>query len=149
MPDRIITWVARDRIRIGPKQIFVVAAAVFCVLRGLAYIEPPPVPDGLSTLAVVMPLGWWGWAWIGAGGVALAAVAWRHYALALTPMLVLSTLWSFSYLTEWAITAIWRDGDSRDWITGVSYAFQAVSVLIVSRLVDPTEVTSTDRGTRA
>ena len=70
-------------------------------------------------------------------------------ALALTPMLILCSLWAFSYTAEWAVTVWLRDGDSRDWITGVSYAFQAASVLIVSRLVDPTEVTTGDRSPNA
>lgn len=146
MPDRIVTWASRGRAHIGPKQLFVIAAAVFCVLRGLAYIDPPPTPQGLNTLASVMPLGVWGWAWIIAGGLALAAVRWRYYAIALTPMLILCTLWGFSYTSEWVAMITWRGGESRDWITGVSYAFQAVAVLIVSRLVDPTEVNNRDRG---
>ena len=146
MPDRMASWASRGSARIGPKQIFVIAAAIFCVLRGLAYVDPPPVPDGLYTLGSVAPLGVWGWAWIAAGVVALAAVWWRRWALTLTPMLVLCALWSFSYTAEWAVTVWVRDGDSRDWITGVSYAFQAIAVLVVSRLVDPTEVTPSDRG---
>jgi len=142
----MVSWESRGRARIGPKQIFVIAAAIFCVLRGLAYVDPPPVPDGLSTLGSVAPLGVWGWAWIVAGVLAFTAVWWRHYALALTPMLILSALWGFSYTAEWVAVVTWRGGESRDWITGVSYAFQTVAVLVVSRLVDPTEVTGSDRG---
>lgn len=146
MPDRIVSWATHGRARVGPKQIFVIAAALLCVLRGIAYVDPPPVPAGLSTLGQVAPLSVWGWAWIISGGVALFAVWWRHYALALTPMLVMSNLWSFSYIAEWYVTVAFRDGDSRDWITGVSYLFQAVAVLVVSRLIDPTEVTPPERG---
>lgn len=146
MPDRVVARVSRGRAHIGPKQLFVIAAAVFCVLRGLAYVDPPPTPQGLDTLASVLPLGLWGWAWIIAGGLALAAVRWRYYAIALTPMLILCALWGFSYTSEWVATITWRGGESRGWITGVSYAFQAVAVLVVSRLVDPTEVNNRDRG---
>lgn len=146
MPDRILAWATHGRAHIGPKQLFVIAAAVFCVLRGLAYIDPPPVPQGLNTLASVMPLGVWGWAWIVAGVLAFTAVWWRHYALALTPMLILSALWGFSYTAEWVAVVTWRGGESRDWITGVSYAFQTVAVLTVARLIDPTEVTTPERG---
>lgn len=141
MPDRIVLWATHGKVRVGPKQLFVIAAAVLCILRGVGYIGPPPVPAGLATLSNVAPLQMWGWGWIIAGVVALAAIRWRHYAIALTPMLIFSALWSFSYTAEWAVTLLWREGDSRDWITGVSYAFQAAAVLIVSRLIDPTEVT--------
>ena len=149
MPDRLVSWATRGRALLGPKQIFLVVAGTFCILRGLAYIDPPPVPPGLTTLGNVAPLGVWGWAWIAAGVIALASVRWRRWALALTPMLILSSLWAFSYTSEWAATVWLRGEDSRDWITGVSYAFQAASVLIVSRLVDPTEVKSGDRSSDA
>ena len=149
MPDRLVTWATRGHAHIGPKQIFLIIAGAFCVLRGLAYVNSPPVPPGLTTLGSVAPLGVWGWAWIIAGIIAFASVRWRHWALALTPMLILCSLWAFSYTAEWAVTVWLRDGDSRDWITGVSYAFQAASVLIVSRLVDPTEVTTGDRSPNA
>lgn len=105
MPDRIVSWATHGRAHIGTKQLFVIAAAVFCVLRGLAYVDPPPASQGLNTLASVMPLGVWGWAWIVAGVLAFAAVWWKHYAIALTPMLILCTLWAFSYTAEWAVTA--------------------------------------------
>lgn len=89
----------------GPKQIFLIIAGAFCILRGLAYVDPPPVPPGLTTLGSVAPLGVWGWAWIIAGIIAFASVRWRHWALALTPMLILCSLWAFSYTAEWAVTA--------------------------------------------
>lgn len=149
MPDRLVTWAARGHAHIGPKQIFLIIAGAFCILRGLAYVNSPPVPPGLATLGSVAPLGAWGWAWIIAGIIAFASVRWRRWALALTPMLILCSLWAFSYTAEWAVAVWLRDGDSRDWITGISYAFQAASVLIVSRLVDPTEVTSGDRSPNA
>lgn len=140
MPDRAIEWATHGRIHLGPKRLFIIVAGSLGILRGLAYIDPPPVPDGLSTLGGVAPLGVWGWAWVAAGIIALLAVWSRRYALALTPLLVLSALWGFSYGAEWGVTVLFRDGESREWITGISYAFQAASILLVSRLVDPTEV---------
>lgn len=140
MPDRAIEWATHGRVHLGPKRLFIIIAATLGIIRGLAYIDPPPIPDGLSTLGALAPLGAWGWAWVAAGVVALSAVWARHYAVALTPLLILSTLWGFSYMAEWGVTVLFRDGESRDWITSVSYAFQAASILLVSRLVDPTEV---------
>ena len=149
MPDRLVKWATRGRAHVGPKQIFLIIAGAFCILRGLAYVSSPPVPPGLTTLGSVAPLGVWGWAWIIAGIIAFVSVRWRHWALALTPMLILCSLWAFSYTAEWAVATWMRGEESRDWITGVSYAFQAASVLIVSRLVDPTEVTTGDRSPNA
>lgn len=140
MPDRAIEWATHGRVHLGPKRLFIIIAGTLGILRGIAYVNPLPVPAGLSTLGTLAPLGAWGWAWIAAGIVALMAVWSRRYALALTPLLILSALWGFSYAAEWGVIVFVRDGESRDWVTGISYAFQTCSILLVSRLVDPTEV---------
>ena len=73
MPDRFVKWATRGRAHMGPKQSFLIIAGAFCILRGLAYVNSPPVPPGLTTLGSVAPLGVWGWAWIIAGIIAFAS----------------------------------------------------------------------------
>lgn len=140
---------------ITPKRIFTAAMGITAALRGIAYIQPASIPDGLSTLAnATGGLHVWGWAWIAVGIIALAGAAARRTTAPLIPFAAVNVLWGGSYATEWARQIDWEQtietarivSESRDWITSVSYFALAVATLAVIRLVDPAEVTRRGRG---
>ena len=141
MPDRIFHWVTRGRFDPGVKRVVLFAVGVLCVVRGLSYVDPPPIPAGLRTLAQLLPLEFWGWAWVFIGVLSMLGAFTSHYRAPFIPTMVISTLWSFSYFAEWAMDFFSRGIDSRDYITAVSYAVQALLILAVIRLIDPAEVT--------
>lgn len=125
----------------SPKRIFAVIMGCVALLRGLAYIWPDGVPNGLQTLAVVPGgLVTWGWVWalIGAGTIAGAFT--RRSTGLLIPFAAVNLLWGGSYLSEWVAVTIRTDMVSRDWITSVSYFALGAATLVVIRLVDPAEV---------
>lgn len=145
MPDRIIRWATRGRIRFGTKQIALLALGVLGTIRGVSYIEPPKVPAGLRTLDQVLPMTAWGVLWVLIGVVAIGGAFTRHYRMPFVPLMVMTALWGASYIAEWGMDFFARSVDSRDYITAVSYAVQALLILVVIRLIDPAEV-QTERG---
>lgn len=140
MPDRIIHWVTRGRFDPGVKRLVLAAVGALGIIRGLAYINPPPTPDGLRTLDQLAPLPFWGWAWAIIGVVCIVGAFTSHYRMPFVPFLVFTSLWAFSYFAEWAMDYFSRGIDSRDYVTAVSYAVQALLILAVIRLIDPAEV---------
>ena len=141
MPDRIVHWATRGKLDPGVKQTVLFAVGVLCLVRGLSYVDPPDIPDGLSTLNQIIPLEYWGWAWVIIGAVSTIGAFTSHYRIPFVPTMVISTLWAFSYAAEWAMNFFARGVDSRDYITAASYAVQALLILAVIRLIDPAEVT--------
>lgn len=140
MPDRIVTWATRGKVKPGVKRVVLFAVGVLGVVRGVSYVNPPEVPDGLKTLDMIVPIEFWGWVWVAIGGLSILAAFTNHYRIPFIPTMVISTLWSFSYFAEWATNYFSRGVDSRDYITAVSYAVQALLILAVIRLIDPAEV---------
>lgn len=141
MPDRIIHWATRGRFDPGVKRVVLAAVGALGIIRGLSYVNPPPTPEGLRTLDQLVPLEYWGWAWVIIGVLSMLGAFTRHYRVPFIPTMVISALWSFSYFAEWAMDFFSRGIDSRDYITAVSYAVQALLILAVIRLIDPAEVT--------
>lgn len=140
MPDRIATWATHGKLQPGVKRVVLFAVGVLGVVRGVSYVDPPEIPAGLSTLDQLIPLEFWGWLWVAIGVFSMLAAFTKHYRVPFIPTLVISTLWSFSYISEWAMNFFARGVDSRDYITAVSYAVQALLILAVIRLIDPAEV---------
>lgn len=140
MPDRIIRWATRGRIRFGIKQIALLALGVLGTIRGVSYIEPPKVPAGLRTIDQVLPIAVWGCLWVAIGLIAILGAFTRHYRVPFVPLMVITALWGGSYIAEWGMDFFVRGVDSRDYITAVSYAVQALLILVVIRLIDPAEV---------
>lgn len=140
MPDRIIRWATRGRIRFGTKQIALLALGVLGTIRGVSYIEPPKVPAGLRTIDQVLPITVWGCLWVAIGLIAILGAFTRHYRVPFVPLMVITALWGGSYIAEWGMDFFVRGVDSRDYITAVSYAVQALLILVVIRLIDPAEV---------
>lgn len=141
MPDRIIHWATRGRFDPGVKRIVLAAVGVLGIIRGLSYVNPPPTPEGLHTLDQLVPLEYWGWAWVVIGALSVVGAFTSHYRTPFVPYLVITTLWGFSYLAEWGMDFFSRGFDSRDYVSAVSYAVQALLILAVIRLIDPSEVT--------
>lgn len=140
MPDRIVAWITHGRYNPSVKRLALFAVGIFSIIRGISYVNPPTIPDGLATLDQLIPLDYWGWAWVAIGAISSLGAFTTHYRLPFIPTLVISTLWSFSYFAEWAMNFFSRGIDSRDYITAVSYAVQALLILAVIRLIDPAEV---------
>lgn len=143
MPDRIVHWATGGRFDPGVKRVVLFAVGVLGIVRGFSYVDPPPTPAGLRTLAQLLPLEFWGWAWVIIGVLSMLGAFTSHYRIPFIPTMIISTLWSFSYFAEWAMDFFSRGIDSRDYITAVSYAVQALLILAVIRLIDPAEVTPT------
>lgn len=141
MPDRIVAVLTRGKFNPGVKRVVLFGVGVFGVVRGVSYVDPPEIPAGLSTLDQLIPLEYWGWLWVAIGAISIIGAFTTHYRIPFIPTLVISTLWSFSYFAEWAMNFFARGVDSRDYITAVSYAVQALLILAVIRLIDPAEVT--------
>lgn len=140
MPDRIIHWVTRGHFDPGVKRVVLAAVGILGTIRGLSYINPPATPAGLRTLDQLIPLDYWGWAWFIIGVLSVLGAFTAHYRAPFVPLLVMTTLWGFSYFAEWAMDFFSRGVDSRDYVTAVSYAVQALLILAVIRLIDPSEV---------
>lgn len=141
MPDRIIHWATHGHFDPGVKRIVLAAVGILAIIRGLSYVNPPPVPAGLRTLSQLIPLEYWGWAWVVIGALSVIGAFTAHYRAPFVPLLVITTLWGFSYLAEWGMDYFNRGVDSRDYVSAVSYAVQALLILAVIRLIDPAEVT--------
>lgn len=133
MPKRILK-------HLGVKRLALIALGTLGLVRGFSYVNPPDVPSGLTTLDALIPIEYWGWAWAAVGAIALIAAFTPKYRTALIPIMILSALWSFSYITEWATMFFSRGVDTRDYITAASYGAQALLILAVIRLIDPSEV---------
>lgn len=74
------------------------------------------------------------------GVVSIVGAFATHYRTPFVPFMVLTSLWAFSYFAEWTMDYFVRGIDSRDYVTAVSYAVQALLTLAVIRLIDPVEV---------
>lgn len=146
MPDRIIHWATGGRFDPGVKRVVLAAVGVLGIIRGLSYVNPPPTPAGLRTLDQIIPLEYWGWAWVIIGVLSVTGAFTTHYRLPFVPYLVITTLWGFSYLAEWGMDYFVRGVDSRDYVSAVSYAVQALLIIGVIRLIDHAEVTPRNGG---
>lgn len=140
MPDRIIHWATGGRFDPGVKRLVLAAVGALGIIRGLSYVNPPPTPDGLDTLDQLVPLSYWGWAWVVIGVLSFMGAFTAHYQTPFVPFLVITTLWGFSYFAEWGMDYFSRGVDSRDYVSAVSYAVQALLIIAVIRLIDPSEV---------
>jgi hypothetical protein len=142
--------------RIGTKGVFALALGGLAAARGLGYVSPTDVPDGLSTLHSILPLDLWGWVWVLAGAAAIIGGFVHRENVAFVGIAVVNSVWAVSYAYEWMhtmhVTAAewtvlpWWDWttlpwvaveSSRGWITAVSYATQVIAILVVVRLIDP------------
>ena len=141
MPDRIIHWVTGGRYDPGVKRVVLASVGLLGIIRGLSYINPPPTPAGLRTLDQLVPLEYWGWAWVAIGVLSIVGAFTSHYRMPFVPFLVITSLWAFSYFAEWCMDYFSRGVDSRDYVSAVSYAVQALLILAVIRLIDLSEVT--------
>lgn len=134
MPKRILKYA-------GTKASFVFIAGVIATLRGIGYIWPETIPNGLQTLARVPGgLVTWGWVWAIAGVWAIGGTFSRQPAVALIPFATVNFVWAGSYLIEWVVVTLTTNETSRDWLTTLSYFGLGVAALVVVRLVDPSEV---------
>ena len=140
MPDRIVAALTHNKFDPGVKRVVLFAVGVLGVVRGVSYVNPPDVPSGLTTLDQLIPIEFWGWVWVAVGVFSMLAAFTKHYRIPFIPTMIISALWSFSYISEWAMNFFTRGVDSRDNITAVSYAVQALLILAVIRLIDPAEV---------
>ena len=140
MPDRIVAALTHSKFDPGVKRVVLFAVGVLGVVRGLSYVNPPAVPSGLTTLDQLIRIEFWGWVWVAIGVFSMLAAFTKHYRIPFIPTMIISALWSFSYISEWAMSFFARGVDSRDYITAVSYAVQALLILAVIRLIDPAEV---------
>lgn len=128
------------RRKFGVKQTALAALGILGAVRGLSYIDPPAIPAGLRTLAQVPSLDFWAWAWVIIGALSIIGAFTSHYRIPFVPLMVITSLWASSYFAEWCMDFFVRGIDSRDYITAVSYAVQALLILAVIRLIDPSEV---------
>lgn len=143
MPDRILRGLN------GPRGSVLLAAALVCILHGIAYTPltdgPVDTPLALEVLSEFIPLEVYGIAWFVAGTFAIVgafrdrrgrqrdhADAWGFGAV--TGMFI---AWGLTYVSGWIIAT--TDGQpSRSWITGGLYIAVAVIVAASARMTNPT-----------
>ncbi|RBP66448.1 hypothetical protein DFO66_103398 [Brevibacterium sanguinis] len=142
MPDRLIRWATHGRASPGPKQVFVFTLGLYTALRGLILMGMDTLRPGLGFITDVLPLHWWGWAWLAVGLYAIGGAVTRHYVIPLIPIAVMSALWATSYTVSWGAQGFAGLG----WYAAAGYLVQAVACLVVVRLIDPPEVGLTGGG---
>ena len=138
-------WATHGKVNIGVKQFALIVFGILGLIRGISYINPPEIPEGLGTIAQLVPLTCWGVLWIAIGLLALIGAFTRHYRMPFVPLMVMSAVWAASFAAEWGMDYFIRETDSRYYVTAASYAVQTVAILTIMRLIDPSEVLS-ERG---
>lgn len=90
--------------RVGRRGAVLSLKGVMCALYGYSLLVQPPVDRrGIRLLLDLMPLHWWGWAWI-AAGVTAVVCAWRRQG----------TDWP-GYPAVWMVVAPWALGSLASW----------------------------------
>ena len=93
-------------------------------------VQPTGDRQGLTLLLQLAPLGWWGWAWITAGVIALACAWLRqpHDWPGFFAVWLIASAWAGAYLASW-----WPLGESpRGWVIALIFgAFGSVCLVAI------------------
>lgn len=130
---------------LGRRGSFLVIAGLGEAYQGIGFILEPPgdaQSKGLSALARIMPVTWWGWLWVVCGLVAVVSAFarvtdWPGYASVVVPVGV----WSTSYL----VGAL-ADGYARGLFVSLWYFNWLLVMLWASRVPDFTDIGSSLDG---
>lgn len=106
--------------RVGRRGAVLSGKGLMALLYGYSLlVQPPQDTRGIRLLLDLMPLHWWGWAWIAAGAVAMAC-AWRRQGTdwpGYPAVLAVVTPWSLGNLASW-----WLYDNPRGWAAAVIWA---------------------------
>jgi hypothetical protein len=106
--------------RVGRRGAVLSLKGLMALLYGYSLlVQPPADRRGMRLLLDLMPLHWWGWAWIAAGAVAMVC-AWRQQGwdwLGFSAVYLVVAPWSLSYLASW-----WLYDNTRGWVSGTIWA---------------------------
>jgi hypothetical protein len=117
--------------RVGRRGAVLALKGVMAALFGVSQlIQPIPNTSGIRLLLLLMPAHVWGWAWVVAGGVALACVPmrqgrdWPGFAA----VYLMASTWALGNLASW-----WLYGNARGWISALIWAaFGGVAAVVAA-----------------
>lgn len=127
LPQSTVTEAATGRVQ-RARAITLIAAALFCLVRGLAYTSPFGPVELNGPVAMISWDGrliWvWNIAWITAGILCIVDLVRRSTRIGLSLTIGLTFMWGGAYLASWALT----EPESRQWLTGATMALIAVVI---------------------
>jgi hypothetical protein len=107
--------------RLGRRGAVLSLKGLMAGLYGYGILVQPIVDrSGLRLVLAVMPITWWGWAWVLAGVTAIVC-AWRRQGwdwVGFTAIYLVVVPWSLSYLAAWAVYGT----TPRGWVAAAIWA---------------------------
>ena len=124
---------------LGRRGTFLALFGCVYALIGYSYLTlevTPLVRHALRLALRLAPLDAYGWAWIGAGVIAVVCGLFcpGRKTVGFLAAMLMPAMWSLIYL------ATWLDGDiPRGWVSAVVYVLLAAAVSVVAGMPEPAE----------